>query len=176
MNVFVLAHDPVTAAQLHCDKHVVKMPLETAQLLSTALHQHRCGAGAHLYAPTHERHPCALWAAETRANFEWLVRLGLALVAEHALRYAHTAAGKRGHASRIVIESAAALASAIPAGPLTPFAQAMPEECKHPDPVVAYRQYYATHKRGMATWRPPRSRPAWMSALEHDLGHRVADV
>ena len=52
MNIFYLDPDPVAAAQMQCDKHVVKMALETAQILSTVL------GGP--YKPTHAKHPSVL--------------------------------------------------------------------------------------------------------------------
>jgi hypothetical protein len=161
MNIFAIDLNPAEAARLHCDRHVVKMPLEAGQMLCTALR-----AAGHTgplpYKPTHAGHPCTLWAALTRANFIWLARLGLALVAEHGLRYSHTKAGKRGHAAGPVIREALALADQIPAGDLTPFALAMPEEYRGPDAVQAYRRYYAGDKASIATWRAPSTRPDWM--------------
>ena len=67
MNIFYLHKDPKTCAEMHCDKHVVKMVLEYAQLLSTA---HRVLDGdewadkAQLYKATHKNHPSAIWARE----------------------------------------------------------------------------------------------------------------
>ena len=159
MNIFVLDTDPVVAARLHCDRHVVKMPLEAAQILCTALHLHGV---ATTYKPTHAGHPCVRWAAETRSNFRWLAIHGLALVEEHGIRYAHTAAGRRGHASKAVLLEAAGLAGSIPDGPLTPFELVMPASMRGPDPVASYRRYYAAEKSAIATWRSPRTRPSWM--------------
>lgn len=38
MNIFVLSEGPVEAARMQCDKHVVKMIVETAQMLCTVGH------------------------------------------------------------------------------------------------------------------------------------------
>lgn len=160
MNIFALAADPTEAARLHCDRHVVKMPLEAAQMLCTVLHA--LGVRGLAYKPTHPLHPCTIWAAESRSNFEWLALLGAALVEEHGRRYSHTEAGKRGHAAGPVIFEALSLSGSVPAGPLTEFAQAMPEEHRGPDPVAAYRRYYREEKREIATWRAPSVRPEWM--------------
>ena len=35
MNIFVLDRNPVIAAQMQCDKHIVKMIVESGQMLST---------------------------------------------------------------------------------------------------------------------------------------------
>lgn len=85
MQVFVLDKDPVLAARYHCDKHVVKMIVETCQLLCTAHHLH--GSEQPPYRKTHVNHPCAIWARESRANYDWLIQLGFALSDEYTLRY-----------------------------------------------------------------------------------------
>ena len=65
MNIFMLHQEPQIAAQYHCDKHVVKMILESAQLLCTALNE----AGVPMpYRVTHKNHPCSIWVRESRAN------------------------------------------------------------------------------------------------------------
>lgn len=157
MNIFALDQDPAKAAAFHCDVHVVKMILESAQMLSTVLR----GIGADcpsLYKPTHAKHPCTIWAGETRSNFLWLVSLATELGKEHARRHSP----KRPHKSLSVIHTARTMAAGLPAGPLTPFAQAMPDDLRDPDPVLAYRQYYRRDKAHMAKWRAPSQRPAFM--------------
>lgn len=169
MNIFVLDRDPRRAARYHCDRHVVKMVLETAQLLSTAL-WHACpdeaarlhGAGL-AYRPTHSRHPCSLWLLESAANVRWLGRLGIALADEYEHRYPGKA-----HASRSVIEACAAAfrrasaarCCALTPGPRTRFVQAMPPEHRRDDPVEGYRAYYRGAKAHLARWTR-RRRPAW---------------
>jgi len=111
VNIFVLHTDPVRAARYHCDRHVVKMTLETAQLLSTALALEnpdqavQLQAAGLIYRPTHRNHPCAQWAAESLANYRWLARLGLALAEEYSYRYQG-----RVHKSAAVIELCAQIA------------------------------------------------------------------
>lgn len=89
MNIFVLDLDPQKCAQYHCDKHVVKMIIETAQLLSTAHHVNGVNSIVKdfLYKKTHENHPCAKWARISRANYKWLSELGLELCKEYTHRY-----------------------------------------------------------------------------------------
>lgn len=141
MNIFVLDTNPVIAAQMQCNQHVVKMTLETAQILSTV-------AGGP-YMPTHAKHPCTLWAGANRTNYNWLVMHGLALAEEYTRRYG------RQHKSQAVIALLANRGAALPIG-ITPFVQCMPDEFKDKDPVVAYRKYYRS-KAGFATWKtqPP---------------------
>ena len=150
MNIFILDADPVKAAEQQCDKHVVKMCLETAQLLCTALHVHGTESQ---YKPTHKNHPCTKWASESRANYLWLCAHGLALCSEYTARY------KKQHKCQSVIVRAKELSGNIPQGPLTPFVQAMPDEYRHPDTIKAYRNYYTGEKLRFATWK--RNAPEW---------------
>ena len=147
MNIFILDNDPIKAAQMHIDKHIVKMPLETAQILSTI-----CG---YPYRPTHRNHPCTVWARQTKGNYNWLVQLGFALCKEYSLRYS------RRHKCKDVIEQLKYAPEFIPDGERTPFALAMPDECKQDDAVLAYRTYYRTHKKHIASWIN-RETPEWM--------------
>ena len=145
MNIFAVHPDPRVSAQALCDKHVVKMPLESAQMLCTALDRH--GADA-MYKACFKKHPCTIWAGDTRANYVWLCEHALEMCEEYTRRY-----GKRGK-WQSVIEDAASKAHMIPDGPLTPHAQAMPEDvkdsrCSH----YAYRSYYRRYKSPIATWK-----------------------
>ncbi len=151
MNIFVLDSNPQRAATQQLDKHVVKMPLESAQMLCSALITH--GTENTPYRNAHPKHPCTVWAAKTRSNFRWLVAHGIALSEEYRKRY-----GRR-HKSQDVIEWCASQATAIPNGTLTTFAQAMPEQYRNTDAVTAYRQYYMGEKREIATWK--QNRPEW---------------
>lgn len=73
MNIFVLDYTPQKAAEYHCDKHVVKMILESAQILC-AVH-HKNGDSNVPYKLTHKNHPCTIWAGESRSNYLWLTQL-----------------------------------------------------------------------------------------------------
>lgn len=148
MNIFVVDRDPVQAAKDLCDKHVVKMILETAQMLCTT---HKGGAP---YKPSHMKHPCTIWASVSMDNYEWLLSHGFALCEEYARRY-----GKR-HKTQDVLEWLDANRPQIPRIGLTPFAQAMPDEFKHHDAVEAYRNYYIGAKSKIAVWNHS-TKPSW---------------
>jgi hypothetical protein len=150
MNIFVLDESPETAAKYHNDRHTIKMILETAQLLSTAVRLSGVDFG---YRITHQNHPCSKWARATKSNFRWLQRLGLALCDEYTYRYGKT------HASLNTIKNAPV--ECIPDGPLTTFAQAMPDEFKHENAVVAYRNYYRLAKQHLLKY-PKRDKPDWL--------------
>ena len=97
MNIFLTSSDPVECAIALDTKRVVKMTLETAQLLSTACHLKWVDIG---YRMTHANHPCGLWCQRSSGNFSWLVDHGLALADEYTYRTGKT------HQSRQVIEKA----------------------------------------------------------------------
>ena len=86
MNIFYLDHDPRLAAQYHCDKHVVKMILESAQLLCTAVNI-RAGGQVSPYKTTHVNHPCSIWVRQNSANAMWVWYLLCYLNAEYSFRY-----------------------------------------------------------------------------------------
>lgn len=144
MNIFILDSDPTLAAQIQVDKHVVKMPLETAQMLCS-IH----ASGVAPYKRTHYNHPSTKWSRESLANYEWLIAHGYALCDEYTRRYDKT------HASRKVIAWCEANRHlvAFPTTGLTPFAQAMPDEYKDIDPVVAYQNYYLGEKNNLFAWK-----------------------
>jgi hypothetical protein len=162
VNVFAVDRDPVRAARALCDRHVVKMTLETAQILCTAART-RFGQEAP-YRPTHARHPCVEWAAARRANWDWLVRHGLALADEYRRRYG------RLHPSRAVIAALARGGPPPSPGRRQRFPQAMPERYRGPDPVAAYRRYYVGEKARFATWKAPSRPPRWWPP--HGRGRR----
>lgn len=87
MNIFYTDICPVKCAQNLDDKRVVKMALETAQLLSTAIHVR---GGSATYKPTHVNHPCSVWARECVGNFTWAYEHFEALLAEYTHRYSKT--------------------------------------------------------------------------------------
>ena len=152
MNIFVLDENPEIAAKQACDKHIIKMSLETAQLLCSS---HMKDSAP--YKQSHVNHPCAIWTRTSRDNYEWLVVHGLALCDEYTRRYGKV------HKSRGVIEWARDNVGrvAFSGTGLTPFAQAMPEIYRSLSAVEAYRKYYLNDKKPFATWKSPASPPQW---------------
>ena len=105
MNLFVTDPSPVASATALDDRRLVKMTLETAQIICTALH----GRGVVVpYRPTHAAHPVVRWASESDANLGWTTQHLLALAHEYSRRFG------RVHAS------AAAVASVLPRHPCQP--------------------------------------------------------
>jgi hypothetical protein len=176
MNIFVLDKNPTTAAEYMCDKHIVKMILESCQLLSTA---HRVLDGkkverqtkngrrytyymledsrvdSYIYKSTMINHPCTIWTRQSTRNYDWLCKHTLALCEQYTKRYGKT------HVSTQLAEW---LFRHPPTGlkidSLTPFAQAMPDQYKHQDAIKAYRDYYIFEKSRFAKWKLGNA-PEW---------------
>jgi len=180
MNIFVLDKDPEIAAQLQCDKHVVKMIVESAQMLSTA---HRMLDGVATKRPSksgktmvkyyelddyeaeliyykavHFNHPCSIWCRETDSNYRWLWQHMYSLCQEYTHRY-----GKM-HKSESVLWPLQSLPFNIKKGPITPFALAMksnPECINKNDPVKSYRSFYQTKQTRFKMVWTKRDVPNW---------------
>lgn len=154
MNIFVLDTDPKKCAVYHNDKHVVKMILETAQLLCGSHHVTESQYEIP-YKLSHKNHPCSIWVRECIENYIWLCDLGLELCEEYTYRY-----GKR-HKSQDIIEWCLINTPNIPTnGDITSFALAMPDECKVGTAIDSYRAYYMVEKRNLASWKN-RQTPEW---------------
>jgi len=154
MNIFVLDTNPEKAAIAQCNKHVVKMPLEATQMLCTIFNLHNIKAP---YKSCHSKHPCTLWLSKSMNNIDWLILHTKTLFYEYTIRY------KRVHKSEQVLDWCIKNKDKlqIPYIGLTPFAQAMPEQYKNKDAVIAYRAYYQNDKLKIAVW-PENKSPEWI--------------
>jgi hypothetical protein len=176
MNIFYLDRDPERAAQYHCDKHVVKMILESAQLLSTA---HRVLDGVMVggksktgrnvkrwslnnefdsvyYSASHVNHPSAVWVRASPYHYNWLHALFGHLLTEYTFRYGkiHKCEGLLKPLQRF--PSNQSYASIFEEPP-----QCMPDDSKNIlSSVIAYRNYYYNHKARFAKWSV-RPTPSW---------------
>jgi hypothetical protein len=159
MNIFILDYNTKKCAQYHCDKHVVKMILETAQLLCGVHHMTPQVTPQVPYKLSHKNHPCAIWARESLSNYLYLCDLGLELCKEYTYRY-----GKR-HKSQQVIEWCMINKPQIPDIDFTTPPKAMPDEYKVIDVVESYRNYYMGSKKNFAVWKN-RNIPEWFSKNE----------
>ena len=155
MNIFALSARPREAAKWHVDKHVIKMPLETAQILCTVRHIY--GDHTPPYRSTHIHHPCCKWTTKSVENYVWLCILGIELCVEYTYRYS------RIHRCESIIEECLQkVPKKIANKGRTKFAQAMPEWCKMENSVLAYRNYYIQEKSHLAQWHN-REVPYWWS-------------
>jgi hypothetical protein len=159
LNIFLLDYDIERCAEYHCDQHVVKMILESVQMLCTALNKMGLKTP---YKSTHTNHPCVLWVGDSFDNFLWLKDLILQLNDEYLYRFDK----QKNHRSIDVLQSISGYRYAYRG--LTPFAQAMPTEYKVPgDAVAAYRRFYIAEKQSFARWTR-REKPEWFVALESE--------
>ena len=154
MNIFLLHLDPIICSMMHVDKHVVKMILESCQLLCTT-HHVMCSTYIPPYKSTHKNHPCSVWVRASKANYKYLVKLGKALCKEYTYRY-----GKI-HKCQSYIEELGKNIPPLPDIEFTTPALAMPDVYKSNDPVESYRAYYFFEKMNLHSWKK-RSVPEWI--------------
>ena len=162
MNIFFLHLDPKTCAQMHVNKHVVKMILETAQLLCTAHHLHPNLLGyIPPYKMTHKNHPSAIWTRESMSNYKWLCELGKELCIEYTYRY-----GKIHKSEKYIDDLMLNLPDIEDKGFSEP-RQAMPDIYKDEnDSLEAYRNYYFFEKVDLHSWKN-REKPFWIIEMEN---------
>lgn len=183
MNIFAIDENPYIAAEMHCNAHVVKMIVESAQMLCTA-HRYLDGKCANVLSPSgrkkkewlfgdhrdyylykvaHVNHPSSIWTRESKENYVWHYQLFTALCDEYQYRYGKV------HSTDQKLRS---ILSNVPLGcpsiPMTPFKLAMKSnpECMFPsDPIKSYRLFYQTKQhRFKMTWSK-RTIPAWFVPL-----------
>jgi hypothetical protein len=187
MNIFYLDHDVRKCAEMHNDKHVVKMILEYAQLLSTA---HRILDGvlftgvslsgrkktvyvladnrnSTLYSATHVNHPSAVWVRQSAQNYMWLAELLEECCKEYTYRYDKVHKVERDGLMQALKNQ---FPTNIPDGPFTEPTPAMPDDVKvlrevhtdryELDSLASYRNYYINNKTHLANWKK-RDVPEW---------------
>jgi hypothetical protein len=155
MNIFVLDREPKVAAHYHADQHVVKMAIEYAQILSTVIHLTESTISTDLYKPTHVKHPCVLWATKSLCHWRWLWLLGHHVGNEYTRRY-----GKI-HKSTRILRCLPIPNKLKDKGWVEDQPQAMPDEYKDDNVVLAYRNYYKYDKSRFARWSHSQ-KPSWM--------------
>jgi hypothetical protein len=166
MNLFILSLNFAECAEFLFDKHVSKIILEIVQMLCTAIQlvdpTNEITTKIKLYKIAHKNHPVTIWMRESLDNYMWSIHLVEAMHTEWKYRYDHPP--EKMHKSYIVatyLKEYAPSADKFPTTGLTPFALAMPEECKGPDAVEAYRKYYQSPpKQKIASWKK-REKPDW---------------
>jgi hypothetical protein len=140
MNIFVTSQCPAESARHLDNKRVIKMILESAQMLSTAIDGP--------YKPTHVNHPCTIWARKTRSNYMWLLEHMVHLCIEYTRRYGKV------HACERFISLFASNAYKVISGGLTPFANCT--TYKHVDDVHLAYQLFMNDK-----WDNDKRKPSW---------------
>ena len=153
MNIFYLDKNQTECAKAHYDAHVVKMILESAQLLSTA--HHIVGEGGP-YKKTHDNHPSAVWVRSSIKHYMWLYILMEELGKEYTHRFGKIHKTILDHS-----ESLAIFPRDIKAGEWQEPPLAMPEHCRLDNAVEAYRNYYLTEKINLMRYTN-RDAPWWL--------------
>lgn len=160
MNIFYLDSNPATCAKYHCDKHVVKMILESAQILCTVINE-KAGYQLTPYKSTHRNHPCTLWAGHSYENAKYVLDLARELDSEFRYRFNHEVSHK---SWRMLadMDKLNMLQRYLPKlGSISPPALAMPEEYRTEDAVHSYRLYYRLDKQHLLKYSK-RERPEWL--------------
>ena len=176
MNIFVTDRCPIQSARNLPDKHIVKMPLETCQMLAIIYSDWYYGVGKLYksdgtpYRTSHgafRNHPCTQWAAANQFNLAWLIKHGLALCDEYTARY------DKVHTCQDVIHQAVRIYNACfddsvsnACHRVSSFTRAMPEDIKYDDTIstiTAYQRYLNT-KPWLATnyLRIPSRKPSFI--------------
>ena len=174
MNRFIIDREPAAIAEQLCDEHVIKMILEEAQMLNTAvrIHAPEFAEEAGLYKIAYENHPCTVWARDNRMNYRWAVQLMWAMNEEYKYRYPVKSNGKpnTGHASMRHMDALIEAEKYMP--DYTNFVTKHPQCFSGLDhlktdeewPVIAYRAFYKVDKMKFASYNKGRNMPQWMAS------------
>jgi hypothetical protein len=192
MNIFYLDRNPQKCAEMHVDKHCVKMILEYAQLLSTA---HRVLDGVLtvglsesgrkrtqyildseleqvLYSATHINHPSAIWCRQSSANYMWLAELLEECCKEYSYRYGKVHKVERDGLMQTLKNN---FPKNISDKPFTEPTPAMPDECKVPgDSIKSYQNYYLMNKGHLWSWKGKinsRTMPVWLDMMCQSISY-----
>lgn len=137
MNVFYLHENPFTAAEQLCDQHVLKMGIESAQMLATA---HWMNESEAPYKKAHVNHPSTIWTRSSSKHYDWLVNHAKGIFKEYTNRYGKT------HKTESVLRWLDENRPKLEDKGFVPPPQCMPEEYKNHDTVKAYRDFYIYDK------------------------------
>jgi hypothetical protein len=163
MNIFFLHTNPKKCAIMHSNKHVIKMILETTQILCSVWYvsdpEHKIFTPP--YKLTHKNHPSCKWARESKANYFWLCELGIELCKEYTFRYGKT------HKCQQYIEKLTYNTPDLLSLEFTNPTLAMPDDYKdQKNPIDSYRNYYFFEKNHLLDWKgkiASRSIPEWVN-------------
>lgn len=157
MNIFVLDTDPAIAASYHCDQHLHKMILESAQMLSTVMHDVGYSSKSLVYKPAYQNHSCTRWLINSRAACLWVIKLC------KELENIRLSLGADFHKSMEIIEIAAQAMT----DPMDPkyldklefkiFAGPPSIEIRNISVVEKYQMYYRQKHRAWLNTRAPMS-------------------
>lgn len=151
MNIFALHPDPIIAASYHCDQHLGKMILETAQMLCSVAHIKMPGPWIP-YKPTHVNHPCTKWLMEHYTHIAWTIRLAQELEFERIERVEHAS-------TEVIKLCAANLLPGIPVKEFpapTSFIFCGPGHIGYRSSLDIHQKYQAYYREKHAAWLDTR--------------------
>ena len=162
MNIFGIDTNTTSCATYHADRHIVKMPLETAQMVSFVYYHKDLWDGEvpnllMNFSAGHDKHPCSLWLRENLVNFLWTCEFGIKLIEEYRFRYD----SQKHERCKMIFEWSLDNLPNLPVAEFTPFAKAMPEEYKVDCSIESYRNYYRMGKSELHQWTK-RNKPEWI--------------
>lgn len=196
MNIFFLDTNPQKAAVYHCDKHVVKMILESCQMLCSNVWYENGITSSKMkkeviqkdpsfskqifknfpridkngdikpYGIGYVNHPCTVWARESKSNTKWLLDFTGYLILEYEKRYHKTHACKKVY--KWLLERFNTINQNFIKESITEPAQAMPDKYKNINPITAYRDYYIGEKSNFAKWNNSEI-PVWYIQRKYKL-------
>jgi hypothetical protein len=137
MNIFYVQEDPIKSAQELADQHILKMGIESAQMLSTA---HWLTGTEAPYKKAHPNHPSTKWARESIQHYRWLCKHGLEILKEYTRRYGKV------HKTESIMDWLCKNEPKLEDKGFVPPPQCMPEEFKDSNTVFAYRKFYVKDK------------------------------
>ena len=152
MNIFYLHEKPEVCARMHCNKHVVKMILESAQMLCTA---HWINGGEAPYKKSFMNHPSTVWARGSLQQYKWLCNMAKNLCKEYTYRY------EKKHKTEDIIDWCITNEPKLSNDKFVQPPQCMPIEYKSVCSIKAYRTYYLNDKKGFLDYKK-RETPQWI--------------
>ena len=161
MNVFILDEDPTISASMLCNKHVLKMLVESCQILCNCFDIDKVP-----YKRTHYNHPCCVWARQYKDNYLWVLNHAKALCVEYSKRY------NKIHKCESVLDC-------LPDSRLkygsSDFIQAVPDKYKKVGAVDAYQEYYVNDKLHFCKWMSEKQIPDFVKQFVHTNGLDIND-
>jgi hypothetical protein len=155
MNIFYINPDPIIAAKELADDHIRKMQIESAQMCCTAHWETDSTAP---YKRAHKNHPSTIWTRQSIQHYRWLVKHGLEICDEFEKRYGKV------HATKAVLQWLEQNEPNIPDNGFIEPPQCMPDEFKHQNTLIAYKNFYINDKVKIKKldWKKLNNKPEWI--------------
>ena len=177
VNFFYLDKDVEKTAKYYCDKHVVKIPIEIAQILSkihhilkTKIDYQKIYQNSKVVSETLGPY---VWSLSSLENYIWTCNLGLELIKEYKHRF-----NKTYHKTEEVLQYLLDNLPPIEKRGITPFIMTNKYDMFQyisKDPVKNARYNYAEMKCVDDKWTK-RKKPNWFITLEKRIDEKKEDL